>query len=29
LAGWLALPKHRPEESLVEPRELVRRAAAI
>jgi len=29
LAAWLALPKHRPGESLVEPRELVRRAAAI
>jgi predicted DNA-binding transcriptional regulator YafY len=29
LTRWLALPKHRPEESVLEPKELVSRATAI
>ena len=29
MAGWLALPKHRPEQSVLEPKELVSRATAI
>ena len=29
LAEWLALPKHRPDQTTIEPKELVRRAAAM
>jgi len=29
MAEWLALPKHRPEESVLEPKELVSRTTAI
>ena len=29
LDEWLALPKHRPEESVLEPKELVSRTTAI